>query len=68
MHRRKKNNPGVVSEELPRKGATQLYKGILGPLSRGNILTVRTIALIYRVLYQVKMREPLSFENCIEDG
>lgn len=67
MHRRKKNYSGVVSEELLRRGANQSYKDVGGPVSRGNILTMRTTALAYRVLYQVKRCEPLSFDNCIEN-
>lgn len=49
MHRR--NYPAVVSEELPGRGATQSLKVVLNPVSRGNILRMRTITLVYRVLF-----------------
>lgn len=38
------------SEELCRKGTVQSYEGVLGPVARGNILAMSTIATGYRVL------------------
>lgn len=47
---KKKELPGLVSEELHRKGVVQSYKGVLGPVAREDILAMRTKAPACRVL------------------